>query len=160
MEFIQSWVRGLVTLAVLVGFVELMLPQDGFKPYVRMVLGLLVVVALIRPLIQRLPEWQSVEWAMAEKSHRVEQVIVMGETIRQRGAAAASRLLPAEQQLEAELKRRIPEIYDLHIKRRVDGGYRIFIHGSKKEELLDKVWRELNAMGWNEDRVEVMMDGG
>lgn len=159
MEFIQGWVRGLVALAVMVGFVELMLPQDGFKPYVRMILGLLVVVALVRPVIQKLPEWKQMELTLADHNQPVENVMVLGERIQKRGAEAASELLPPERQLEAVIKQRVPNIEDLSIFRLADGRYRLMILSSGGEVTKTKVWRELKTMGWEEDRVEVIVNG-
>lgn len=159
MEFIQGWVRGLVALVVLVGFVELMLPQDGFKPYVRMILGLLVVLALIRPIIYKLPEWQHMELTLAKPDYPVEDLMTLGENIRRRGAAAASRLMPVERQLEEELRRRIPDIGELHIRSGDDGRCRIWLLSQEKSGLRESVWRELKSMGWNEQKIEVITDG-
>jgi stage III sporulation protein AF len=50
-DFLKDWVRGLVLLVVLATCLELMLPMNAMKKYVRMTMGLLVVLAVIQPLL-------------------------------------------------------------------------------------------------------------
>jgi stage III sporulation protein AF len=50
-DFLKEWVRSLVLLVLLGGCLELLLPMSNMKKYVRMTMGLLVVLAVCKPLL-------------------------------------------------------------------------------------------------------------
>jgi len=50
LAYVREWVRGLVILALLGTCLELLVPSSGMKKYVRMTMGLLVVLAVVRPV--------------------------------------------------------------------------------------------------------------
>lgn len=50
MDFLKEWVRGLVTLVLLAGALEMLIPSNGMKKYVRMTMGLVIVLAVVRPI--------------------------------------------------------------------------------------------------------------
>lgn len=50
MDFLKEWVRGLVMLVILATCLEMMLPMTAMRKYVRMTMGLLVVLAVIQPI--------------------------------------------------------------------------------------------------------------
>ncbi len=54
MQFLKEWVRGLVMLVLLAGVLEMLVPQNAMKRYVRMVMGLLVVLGVLQPVLQLL----------------------------------------------------------------------------------------------------------
>lgn len=49
MDFLKEWVRSLVMLVILASAMELLLPMNSMKKYVRMTLGLLVTLAVLQP---------------------------------------------------------------------------------------------------------------
>lgn len=51
MDGLKEWVRGLVLLVLLASCMELLLPMNAMKKYVRMTMGLLVVLAVTRPIL-------------------------------------------------------------------------------------------------------------
>jgi stage III sporulation protein AF len=51
LDFLKEWVRGLVMLVILATCLEMMLPMTAMKKYVRMTMGLLVVLAVIQPML-------------------------------------------------------------------------------------------------------------
>jgi stage III sporulation protein AF len=51
MDGLKDWVRGLVLLVLLGSCLELLLPMNSMKKYVRMALGLLIVLSTTRPII-------------------------------------------------------------------------------------------------------------
>jgi stage III sporulation protein AF len=51
LDFLKEWVRGLVMLVILATCLEMMLPMTAMKKYVRMTMGLLVVLAVIQPVL-------------------------------------------------------------------------------------------------------------
>jgi stage III sporulation protein AF len=48
-DFLKEWVRSLVMLVILASAMELLLPMNSMKKYVRMTLGLLVTLAVLQP---------------------------------------------------------------------------------------------------------------
>lgn len=51
MDWLKQWVRDLATLVLLAGTVEMLVPMGGLKKYVRMVMGLLVMVSILNPVL-------------------------------------------------------------------------------------------------------------
>jgi stage III sporulation protein AF len=49
-EAIKEWVKGLVLLALLASCLELVLPMGNMKRYVKLTMGLLIVLATLRPV--------------------------------------------------------------------------------------------------------------
>ncbi len=68
MGALSDWVRQVVMVLVLTGVVELALPTGALRRYVQVVLGLLVLLAIVRPVLAWLgsepatlvPAWQQV----------------------------------------------------------------------------------------------------
>lgn len=61
MSQITAWVQQLVLLVLVVGFLELMAPENALRRQVQLVAGLLVLVAVLNPLVRavRGGEWLS-----------------------------------------------------------------------------------------------------
>lgn len=51
MEGIKEWVKGLVLLALLASCLELVLPMGSMKRYVKLTMGLLIVLATLKPIL-------------------------------------------------------------------------------------------------------------
>ncbi len=51
-EFLSSWTKGLGVTIVIVSILEMLLPNNKTKKYIRMVLGIFVIFNIISPLIQ------------------------------------------------------------------------------------------------------------
>lgn len=51
-EFLSSWTKGLGVTIVIVSILEMLLPNNKTKKYIRMVLGVFVIFNIISPLIQ------------------------------------------------------------------------------------------------------------
>lgn len=54
MTFLKDWVRNLVMLVLLAGSMELLIPVNGMKKYVRMTMGLVIVLAIVGPVAELL----------------------------------------------------------------------------------------------------------
>jgi stage III sporulation protein AF len=61
---LTEWVRGLVMLVVLASCLELVLPMNSMKKYVRMTMGLLVVLAICRPVLSFLGHPVSIDMSI------------------------------------------------------------------------------------------------
>ena len=51
-EFLSKWARGIISVVILSGFLELLLPGDSIKKYVRLAVGLVTIVFIVTPLAQ------------------------------------------------------------------------------------------------------------
>lgn len=52
MSFLVEWLHALVSLILLLALAELILPEGAMRPYVRVVLGVVLVIAILRPVVQ------------------------------------------------------------------------------------------------------------
>ncbi len=50
MDNLTDWLRQLITALVLAGFIEMLVPENGLKKAVKLVIGLMVMLILIQPL--------------------------------------------------------------------------------------------------------------
>jgi len=51
MAALTEWVRGLVLLVVLASLLEMLLPMGGMKRFVRLTMGLLIMLGIVRPIL-------------------------------------------------------------------------------------------------------------
>lgn len=61
MDFLKEWVRNLVMLVVLASCLELFLPMNSMKKFVRMTLGLLIVLSVMQPALALLGQQATVD---------------------------------------------------------------------------------------------------
>lgn len=52
MEFLTSWITNIILFILLAVIVELLLPQTGLQKYVKMVLGLLLIIIFLTPVFK------------------------------------------------------------------------------------------------------------
>ncbi|HEX2954313.1 MAG TPA: stage III sporulation protein AF [Bacillota bacterium] len=157
-EFIQNWARGFIALVILMGLIELLLPPDALRNYVRMVLGLLVIVALVRPIIQEIPGLKSWEPTLKTASTTgIDQVIGTGKMIRERGIRAANNGIKDNIDLETALQQRLPTIPIRHIER-AGRRVKITLPATTPLEAESQVIQTLGQLGWDKNAIEVIRD--
>ena len=72
----KEWIGSIILFAIFAGIFEAVLPQDGIKKYVRLILGIFLIVIVLEPWIGE--EWDVSLSAMDETSvSEVETVPVM-----------------------------------------------------------------------------------
>lgn len=52
MSFIYEWVTNIILIILLATILELLLPSSAFQKYVKVVIGLLLIIAILNPLIK------------------------------------------------------------------------------------------------------------
>lgn len=52
MSVLVGWLHALISLVLLLALAELILPEGSMRPYVRVILGVVLVVAILRPVVQ------------------------------------------------------------------------------------------------------------
>lgn len=88
-EFLSSWAKGLGVVIVIVSVLEMLLPNNKTKKYIRMVLGVYVIFNIIAPFIQNkdvfdindlnLDEYQSIETSSVDQTSMNERIKVLYE---------------------------------------------------------------------------------
>ncbi|SJZ85764.1 stage III sporulation protein AF [Selenihalanaerobacter shriftii] len=49
--YLEVWIKNLVLIMILTSFVELLLPKNKLEKYIRVVLGLFIVIAILNPIL-------------------------------------------------------------------------------------------------------------
>lgn len=70
LEMITNWVKSLMMLVLFAAFLELILPSNTMKSFIRVVVGLLIMVAILNPMID-----------FFEKGFQIQSVPVFGKQI-------------------------------------------------------------------------------
>ena len=52
MEWLQNWIRNLILVILLAHFIELLLPDNELRKYVKVVIGFFVIIVILTPLLQ------------------------------------------------------------------------------------------------------------
>ncbi|MFT9493650.1 stage III sporulation protein AF [Anaerosolibacter sp.] len=52
--FLRTWTLNIVMVVIFISFVELLLPSSSMKKYIKMVVGLLVILVILNPIIELL----------------------------------------------------------------------------------------------------------
>ncbi len=50
MSFLNEWIRHIVTLIVFAGFIEMLMPHSDMKRFVKMIMGLVIILVIVSPL--------------------------------------------------------------------------------------------------------------
>lgn len=66
MDYLKEWVRGLVMLVLLAGCLEMLLPMNAMKKYVRLTMGLFIVLSVVKPVVALLGQSVVVDTQMFE----------------------------------------------------------------------------------------------
>lgn len=52
MEWLSEWIKQIILLVLIATFIDLLLPNQSFDRYVKLVLGLLIIMAILTPILQ------------------------------------------------------------------------------------------------------------
>lgn len=94
MEAVKEWVKSLVLLVLLAGCLELLLPMNSMKKYVRMTMGLLVVLGVIQPVFTLLGQPLPVTANLLQEKPSgrlptVSEIMAMGRKIQEKNLGLA-----------------------------------------------------------------------
>lgn len=107
MDVLLEIVRSLLVIIILAGFLEMLLPEGGFRPWVRFAAGLFVLVAILSPLLGLLRGEH--RFSLEAWDHRVEAA--EQQRIAEQGAALQAQLGGASRaELEQKLKRQLEAV--------------------------------------------------
>ncbi len=52
LEFLKTWIINIVTVMILITILEMLIPNNTMKAYVKIIIGLLVIICILQPLFQ------------------------------------------------------------------------------------------------------------
>lgn len=65
MHSISMWLKQVVLLVLLATFIDLLLPNQALSRYVKLIMGLLIILAILNPILDILSDrfhWESLSW--------------------------------------------------------------------------------------------------
>lgn len=126
METLRQWLRSVVVIIILGGFLEFMLPADDLRRFARMVLNLLLVLALIGPLMQvvrRAPGEVQLPAVVVPEGPSTADLVTAGENLRQKSQGLF--LIEGEERLSrrvSDVAGMVPGVRGVQAKVVLDSG--------------------------------------
>lgn len=65
MSQVGEWLQRIITVVILAGFLEMLLPNNELKNITKMIMGLLIIILLIQPLVKLFDLPQRVIWSLS-----------------------------------------------------------------------------------------------
>jgi len=103
---ITDWVRNIALIVLFASFLELLLPTSGMQRFVRVIMGLLILLAILTPVVDAL------------QSHRAPEVPALGG----QGGQAADRVRSGAEAVIRERDRLAVEMYKKELARQIRAG--------------------------------------
>lgn len=125
MGFLTEWITNIIVLVLLAGVIELLLPGNQFQSYIKMVIGLLILLAMLSPLFKLLNSdmdqvFQAMELPAAAKENEIKNSIEKNKSEiqgAQRAYILEQMAVPMKKQVQEELNKTYElEIVDLQIQ--------------------------------------------
>ncbi|RYL92345.1 stage III sporulation protein AF [Sporolactobacillus sp. THM7-4] len=110
MNYLSEWVSQLVLIVLFAVILELLLPANGFQKYVKFVIGLVLIVALMDPIIRlfQIDPGDLIRGIRAEQTNGN----VQNETARQKKEIENAQAAYIHEQVAVQLKDRVKEELD------------------------------------------------
>lgn len=125
MGFLTEWITNIIILVLLAGVIELLLPGNQFQSYIKMVIGLLILLAMLSPLFKLLNSdmdqvFQAMELPAAAKENEIKNSIEINKSEiqgAQRAYILEQMAVPMKEKVQEELNKTYElEIVDLQIQ--------------------------------------------
>lgn len=122
MYYIGEWIKSILAVIILAGFIEMIIPNNEFKGVTKMVLGLLIMLFLIQPVLNIFKIPSIVVGTVPdlfEMNHQsnqfptTTQIIKQGELVRNDLASALKK--QRQSILEGQIKRKLEQIEGLQL---------------------------------------------
>ncbi len=99
--FLRTWTLNIVMVVIFISFVELLLPSSNMKKYIKMVVGLLVILVILNPIIELLYGNINMQDEIFKSTALIEKEALFKDTTKFKGAQ--------NQQMIAMYKEKITE---------------------------------------------------
>jgi stage III sporulation protein AF len=120
MELIADWLRQIVLLVLIATFIDLLLPNHSMDRYVKLVMGLLIILAILSPVFSLIrKDWDVSALAFRNGSTDVQDMASL-ESIRQQGKTlerTQDRMIreQAENQMAQSIRREIEDRFHVTV---------------------------------------------
>lgn len=115
LDFLREWVKSIVLLMFLAGFMEMLIPTGNMQKFIRVVIGLFVIMTILNPILTLMRQevvWRSLPWSLdAVSTEDVTKIIQQGELVAATGQEQA--LLHYQRQLEEQVRVIVMSIADI-----------------------------------------------
>ena len=71
MEFIRAWILNIVSIILIVSFIEIILPDNGMKKFIDLALGFIIILVVVTPIVKVINEDLDVEEAIYTYSNDI-----------------------------------------------------------------------------------------
>lgn len=106
MNLIREWVRNLTLLIILASFLDLLVPQNSMKRYIKMVMGLVILLGILNPILTLLRQEVTIDVGLLDfrvpSGATLNEILEKGETYRRAAEAQALRAFQLKIEREAE----------------------------------------------------------
>ncbi|WP_017727008.1 stage III sporulation protein AF [Halalkalibacterium ligniniphilum] len=109
MAFLTDWLTNIILLILLATILELMLPSTGLQRYVKMVIGLLLLVVMLQPILSIFTEDVDAWLLTAMNQHDSEQVVSDNRIEMQKNEIETGQRAYISEQVAVQLKRQVEE---------------------------------------------------
>jgi stage III sporulation protein AF len=122
--FLTEWITNIIVLVLLAGVIELLLPGNQFQSYIKMVIGLLILLGMLSPLFKLLNSdmdqvFQAMDLPAASKENEIKNSIEKNKSEiqgAQRAYILEQMAVPMKEKVQEELNKTYElEIVDLQI---------------------------------------------
>mgnify|MGYP005836822107 CR=1 FL=1 len=87
MEIFHSWITTIVAAVLITGFLEMLLPESGLQKFVRVVLGIFIMITILNPLLSLINQNIKFEHVALKASGQgmtdLDEILVQGNRLKQ-----------------------------------------------------------------------------
>lgn len=114
LQTIGDVVKSLIVIIILASFMELILPENKFQPYIKLVVGLVIIVSVLNPLLQLFRVVPDLEMEILKSQVRLyeDESFVDGHAINQTQSLVAREY---KRRIQGEIQKLLDEHQDLEL---------------------------------------------
>jgi len=146
LEALSDIVKNVAIIILLTTFLDMLLPNNSMQGFIKVVMGLFVMLAILNPIVGLLKaDYELTAWQLASlPEHKVETVLAQGEKIAsmQEEQALVEYKIRIEQQIEALLKL-VPGVADVKCTVIIEPIYKVGAIGKIEKAM---VWVTLGEV--------------
>ena len=121
-SWVSDWLKQIVLLVLIATFIDLLLPNDRLERYVKLVMGLLIIMAMLSPVFQLLSDDLDLRSfafltsnPVMSKAASIEEIQKQGETLKQEQEEWIRQ--EAEQKIGESLKNELTQRFQIEVEK-------------------------------------------
>lgn len=141
MGALHHWIKNLILVVLFASFIQLLVPSEPFKRYIRVVMGFFIIITLLHPLLAflQLDPGGEIPWPHSVTSSW-EEIQRQGEDIRNRGEEDLVTAIKREREdrLEEQLRDQGFPLFEVLLLMEGQGHERVFVTLALPRNLQEK----------------------